>query len=243
MSKFCGNCGTKHDDDAVKCMNCGTPFTNMQQLIQQQSQDQPQFEAQPPQDQHQNSQIQSVLPVYQAIPIKIPANVKKMIVPGAIGAAALILIIVLVSVLTSMTGHNALVNKFEKAYTDYDYEKVADMYSETTLYSYDNDKEAVGSLVAEKMERNLSYFDSRIGHDYKIKFEIVDDYEMADSQFENFKSGLSYFDDNSDDPISGARIIEMNMTAKQNEREATKRVKVIITKEKGKWKIAQFYNY
>ena len=250
MSKFCGNCGTPHDDNATQCVNCGAVFPGAQQAQQQygnRSQYEQQYSNQQYQQQYNNQQqyAQSALPVYQAVPVQnnLSEKKKRIITLSALAAVIVILLVLGIIIIASITGYKAVVNQFEKAYSNYNYEQIVDMYSETTFYQFSNDTDFLDKQTAQKIENTLSYFDTYVGHDYKIKYEIIDDYEMAPYQFENFIDSLSYFDNHNQNFISKIRVVELRVTASEGKRESSRNIKLILTKEEGKWKIAEFYNY
>ena len=137
-------------------------------------------------------------------------------------------------------GYQGTLSKFEKAYGKYDYEKIVEMYSEAVLYENDYDYTYLEDKVKNKIEPVLSYFDSFVGHSYHLKYEVTDHYEMPNYQFENFKKELSYFEDDNDNAISKALVVELQITAEGKNKNAERNVRITLTKEDGKWKIADF---
>ena len=167
--------------------------------------------------------------------------VGKIVTFSLIGIVVLIAAIVGIKIASTALGYKGLVNKFEKAYTNYDYEAIVDMYSIAELYEYEFNEEALENNVKYKIQNTLSSFDSRVGHSYKLKYKIQEAYDMPKYRVEAFKSSHSYFNKVDNNIITKAKIVKLEVTAVGKEMSVSRNMELIVTKEKGKWKIADFY--
>lgn len=209
MSKFCGNCGAKLDDAAKVCGSCGTPLETGK------------------------TTAASIPGIEYADPEKKAKTKKRM--KWILGVAVVIVVAVIaINIVSGFVGYKGAVRKIMNAYEDYDVEAIVAMSSDMYFYRSDDSyaDEYFGGIIAD----DLNNFENQVGHKYKISYEITDSYEMAKHNYEDLLNSLSQYGDFDADTISKIRLVELDVTAKGEERMTT-HVVLTLTKENGSWKI------
>lgn len=210
MSKFCGNCGTQLDDNAKVCGNCGKPL-EMQEV---------------------NS---SKIPGVNYSDPEKQAKVKKNVKAVSILAVIVIIAIIAIKIISGFVGYNGAVRKIMKAYEKYDVDAIASISS--GLYDCFENEDYVGNYFENIISNDFDRFEENIGHNYKLDYEITDKYEMPKYKYEDLLDELSSYEDFDADVISKIMVVEVTVTAKEKDDTMTKQLELILTKEKGKWKI------
>lgn len=181
MSKFCGNCGTELQDDAVVCSNCGmnvAPVVNVEQP--------------------QNPVNENITPAEKFVVVakektvwlvdKMKSDKKFMsIVLG--GVAGVLAIIVALVFILNLGGYNKAIEK----YIDATYYGDVDAYLDSIPGDYLEDMLELSGMSEKDFKENfeksyesiLDSYVSKYGDDYTVDFEVVDEYELTDDDFED----------------------------------------------------------
>lgn len=211
MAKFCGNCGAKLDDNARVCGQCGTPI---------------------------NGSLNGSLSKAPDLKIVNPEKKKKnrkrikliisLILIAAVAAVAW-------NVVSNFTGSKGLLRKVMAAYQEYDIDTLASLASE--MYYYDND-EYLEQYLENCVGDDLDYFESSVGHSYKLSYEINEIYTLSDRKFdmltEDIKDRYSDFDVSL---IEKAAVADLTLTVKQGSKSINQDLTVTMTKEENSWKL------
>lgn len=203
------------DDNAVVCGKCGTPFTgtgsNKISGINYQT----------PQSQQQKEKNK------KTITLVIAAVVVVLLVIGAVRA------------ISEFTGYKGLVRKTVKAYQDYDIDGIIAQGSD--LY-YFVDDETLSYVVKNIVGNKLEKYEDRVGHSYQITYKISEDYEMSTRKIEDLKKTMSDYigmdeDEMDFDDISSIRVVELELTIKQDKKSMKDTLTLTVDKEKDGWKL------
>lgn len=203
------------DDNAVVCGKCGTPFagTNSSKISG--------INYQTPQTQQQKEKNK------KTIALIIAAVVVVLAVIGAVRA------------ISEFTGYKGLVRKTVKAYQDYDIDGLIAQGSDLFYFVDDDTLTAVvKNIVGNKLEK----YEDRVGHSYQITYKISDDYELSTRKLEDLKQTLSYYldmdeDEINFDDISSIRVVELELTIKQDKKSMKDTLTLTVDKEKDGWKL------
>lgn len=208
MAKFCGNCGMQLEDDARVCGNCGTPFEG-------------------------NGGTTSTMSPQTMSP-QTKKKIQKIVIFSAIGVAVIIIAIIAINVVSYMTGYVRTIDTYFQAINEYNPDKALSVTSEAglpknTIKDYDA---AFKDIVSDVLDS----FESEVGHDPKISYEIVESYKLSDRKYQNFLTKLEkdYKYDTGD--ISEIVCVNIKPTVKGARSSRTAPVQeVYIIKENGKW--------
>ena len=208
MNKFCGNCGSRLDDDARVCGNCGTPVDNNGSFTYQKK---------------------------VVDPAKTRKMVKR--IKGLMILFVIVAVIVTgVRVGLSFTGTRGLVRKVVNAYEDYDISALVALSSE--MYYYNDDADYVNEYFENIVGSAIDTFETNVGHDYRLSYDIYEIYEVSERRkedyFNSIESMYPNFDVSTIDEISVATV---NITAKQKERSYNQNMSLVMSKEGKNWKI------
>lgn len=208
MNKFCGNCGSRLDDDARVCGNCGTPVDNNGSFTYQKK------------------------VVDPAKKRKMVKRIKGLMILFVIVAV----IVTGVRVGLSFTGTRGLVRKVVNAYEDYDISALVALSSE--MYYYNDDADYVNEYFENIVGSAIDTFETNVGHDYRLSYDIYEIYEVSERRkedyFNSIESMYPNFDVSTIDEISVATV---NITAKQKERSYNQNMSLVMSKEGKNWKI------
>lgn len=203
------------DDNAVVCGQCGAPFagTNSTKISG--------INYQTPQSKQQKEKNK------KTITLIIAAVVAVLVIIGAVRA------------ISEFTGYKGLVRKTVKAYQDYDIDGIIEQCSD--LYYFVDDDElsyALKNSIGNKLEE----YEDRVGHSYQITYKITDDYELSTRKLEDLKQTLSYYigmdeDEMNFDDISSIRVVELELTVKQDKKSMKDTLTLTVGKEKDGWKL------
>lgn len=214
MSKFCGNCGAQLEDEARVCGYCGTVLNSTP---------------------FNNGDVKNVPGIVSESDKEKTEKLKKHLKLGGVIAVLVIVLIIAVKVISSYTGYNGLVNKIMKAYKNYDIASVVAVSSEY----YDCFPDGVDeSYFTREIGNTLDDFEERVGHKYKISYEITDSYQMSERKFEELLEDISWYTDDYDESIiDKVMIVEVKITAKEGNESLLKTLDLTLIKERGSWKV------
>lgn len=207
MARFCGNCGKPLEEGAKVCGYCGTPVD-------------------------ENS---ARIPLTKTVDPERNRKLRKM---GKIVAVLLILVVslmIIVNIFSNFLGRKGLINKAMKAYMNYDIETLVTLSSD--IYSYGILENAAEIYFENKVEQDLDFYESEAGHDYKIRYEINDIYDLSewktDERRESIASTYPEFDI---DEIK--KISEVDVTVFINgDQSFTRDLRFLLSKEDDGWRI------
>lgn len=208
MAKFCGNCGSPLEARARVCGQCGTPVEDISYVSA--------------------GIMESAIPKQSKVNSKL---VKRIV--------AVILILALIftgfKIITTFTGANGLVHKAMAAYIDYDVDSLIEMSSD--LYYTDD---SVLGLLELRYKSHLDYaldeFDSSVGYDYKLSYEITEMYTLPERKLDGLYSELKYFSTDYDfDLIEEVKIAEILLTATQGKKSGSVELTIGLSKEPDGW--------
>lgn len=218
MAKFCGNCGAHVEDTARVCNQCGAPLSSSAP---------------------KNSQPAAVSPA-------VRAKQKKML-SAALGIAGVVIAAVLILlVLSQFTGYKGLLRKVMNAYENYEIETLVSASS--NIYSQSSEDELsmlLGSMMSEQLASSyeslvgshLDYFESEVGHNYKLSYEANEIYTMSKRNLEDFLDDLDDYMDVSS--IKKIVVADLVVTATQGKKSEDLELEVIMSKEDGSWRLLQ----
>lgn len=208
MEKFCGNCGAEMGDNAKVCGQCGTPLRG-------------------------TSSTQITRAKFND-PVKKKKN-KKIITLCVTALVLVIITFVSITMISTFTGYNGLIRKVMTAYKDYDIDTL--IYLSSDMYYY-GAEDYVEYYFEYNVGSALDSFETSIGHNYKITYEINEIYTLPERNLKEILEEISYgyseFDTGIIQKFVGADI---TVTAKQGNKSVSRDLKIIMSKEKGSWKL------
>ena len=213
MSKFCGNCGFKMDDDARVCGNCGTPFEGMPD----------------------NGVPQKIkLPKTSTMTPEKKKKLKKGLTLGIVAVVAVIAIIVAVNIVSNFTGYKGALRKAMNAIESYDIETLMDVTSDIKFNSIGSIMSA-DDILSREVSTKLNSYEDEVGHDLHINYSITDSYKLSDRKFQEFTKYVeSYYAYDCSD-ITEVVKVELRIEAKGSSRTKTYTESIYMIKERNKW--------
>lgn len=211
MAKFCGNCGTQLDDNARVCGNCGTPLSGTASTA-------PNVKIVDPEKEKARQQ-----------------KIKKLIKLGTCLAALILIVVVAINVITKFTGYNGLLRKTLAAYEDYDINKLVSVSSDLYYYSADDYAE---TYFENAVGNDMDYFESTVGHNYKLSFETNEIYTLSNRKFDSIIEDISWTYSEFDSSIIEKIVVaDITVTATQGNTSTRINLNVTMSKEDGSWKL------
>ena len=216
MSKYCGNCGAKMDDDARVCGYCGTRFEDME--------------------------IQHI----ETPKIKIPKQskmtpekkkkIKKSIIAVEIAIVLVVVAIVAINIVSDNTGYKGTLKKAINAFADYDMETLMSVTSEIEYMNIDME-----DSISKEVSRKLDDYESAVGRDLEISYKIIDSYKLSDRKFSEFTQYVenNYKYDCSD--ISQIMKVDLQLEIKGTQKTKTENVSLYLINERNKWYVFDGY--
>ena len=218
MSKFCGNCGAKMDDDDKVCGECGTPFS----------------------DSGSSTTATSVVAGKKG-------GMNSIIKIGAAALIGIIALVLAINIIGSSSGYKGTLNKMIKSYKNADPEIYMSVISyvaeEMAEEIYDEDAEdklydSLDGLITERLDE----YEDSVGNIKKISYEITDESDVSDRKLDKFKDQLEeiYNIDASD--IKKIAIVKIKVNVKGAKKSAVFPETVCLIKEPGGWKLLTGYD-
>ena len=218
MAKFCGNCGTQMPDDAKICGNCGTPFQGAAPSYTQPAAD-----------------TQAAAAKQYDSPAKRALN-KKIGILVCAGVALVLVMAILIGVVAGNVGYKGTVKKFVNALEEYDVTALEEMTSSCSVLLIEDVLESdVGEVWEAYLKVLTAEFDKYIGTEYKLKYEIISDYEATAYRMEDLLEDYYEMDGFDASMIDKMRLVNLRITAKGKNKERNKSVELVLSKEDGKW--------
>ena len=239
MAKFCANCGTELDQNALFCGNCGAkqaeaPAPAPAPAPMAQPAPQATYEA-PAATQYNAYAYQpqaTYAPQAPVAPARKKSGFPKLaIILGsiALGILALVLIISL-----AFPGPKATVKKFMKAVESGNAEKLVNLMPD--FYFEDEFEKEEAIEIYEEMYEDLEYED--------FTYEIKDIRELKSSEIEDMQEMFeyleTYYDDFNASDVTDYRIDKVKYQATVDGETEKDTMEILLIKYQGKWCIYEF---
>lgn len=161
---------------------------------------------------------------------------RKKTVKLVVGLVALVVVAVIAfNVVSQYTGYNGLLRKVMTAYENYDIDTL--IFLSSDMYYY-GEEDWVENYFDYSVGSDLDYFESYVGHDYKLNYDVQEVYMLSkrkmDTLIGTIESSNSDFDINT---ISQVEVADVEVTAKEGKSSVSMSIQVTMTKENGKWKL------
>lgn len=153
--------------------------------------------------------------------------------------ASLVVLVAVVSVATNVisryTGYNGLIRKVMVAYEDYDIDTLISLSSDMYYYGVED---WVEHYFEYTVGNSLDYFESAVGHKYKLSYEVIEIYEVSERKLsetlDTIKNTYSGFDVSM---IKDIVVAEVTIVAKQGSTSVSRNINITMSKENGSWKV------
>lgn len=213
MAKFCSNCGTQCEDDAMFCASCGSSLNAPEP--EQSAPEQPVSE-QP------KTKVDELL-------ARVKLDRPKAIMIGAIAAAVLVLIILLTSLFPSP---KAVTKKYMSGIKSGNAEAVVNCMPS---FLWANDKDKKEDFI-DNFEDSFEEMEFE-----KFTYKITDVEKLEDDEKEDYLEGFEYLekmlDDFDSDDVTDVRIVKVKVTMKVDGEQETETLELMLIKYKGQWKV------
>ena len=160
---------------------------------------------------------------------------KKLIQLVVLLVLVVVVVATVINVITKFTGCNGLVRKVMAAYEEYDIESLISLSSDIYFYGSEDYPEyyfenAVGTT--------LDYFESSVGHNYRLTYEINETYQMSERRTNETLEEIEYsYSDFDVSIIEEIVVADISVTASQDSSTTVRDVDIIMSKEDGDWKL------
>ena len=241
MSKFCQNCGNMLEDNAAFCDKCGKPFEQADAAPQYEAPAAPQYEA--PQyeaPQYGAPQYGTATAVAKQTQVQTAIafiKAKKMLF--ICGAAGLIVLIILISIISGCAGNSpkGVVNNFYNAAKSLNIEKA---YNYVYAANFDankslSDYKKEGKAMVDMMKAYGSTYDEMKKQAKQVSFNITEVKDKTKEEIESIKESKKNAGYKDTDKITDAKTVVVKVKQNSSSSENTNEVDVI--KCKGKWYI------
>ena len=167
-------------------------------------------------------------------PEKQKKTKKRIKLLGGLVVLAVVAVIAF-NIVSKYTGFNGALRKVMKAYEGYDIETLVSMSSDVYFYGTED---WVEYYFEQSVGEDLDYFESYVGHNYKLSYETQDFYKLSGRQLDTILDAVESSYPNFDiSEISQVNIAEVRVTAKEGKSSIGISIEVTMTKENGKWKL------
>lgn len=185
MSKFCGQCGTELTDDAEFCVGCGAQLGGAQPSVQQ---------AQPDAANGLGANVENIV---NGTVGKKKLDKKKLIIAGSIGAAVLIVLIILLKLIFG-SSYKTPLNKMEKIYEKADGKSLqtismsskqikAIKNSDIFESIYDGDLDEYFDDSAKDIQKSLK---KQYGDDVTFNYKVKDKTKIEKNDLKDYQKQL-----------------------------------------------------
>ncbi|MBR4910310.1 MAG: zinc ribbon domain-containing protein [Clostridia bacterium] len=208
MAKFCGNCGAQCDDAARVCGNCGTALEI---------------------DANTNANANAGGNAFAAKGAAALGGIKGLIEKpavkiGAIAAAALVVLIILISIIPGLFPPKSIENKLVRAIKKDDPDAIVELVK-------DDSQSSAKEYIKSELKSMKSKFKDACGSDYKYSVKIIDTMSIS------AKDANKFYDSDEDYDWSKARQGMLKFTVKGNGKTMTYYGYYVMYKEDGKWSL------
>lgn len=184
---------------------------------------------------HCGAPVESVLPVSgPKRPERKKINRKAM--ARVCGLAMIVVaVILIVCIISQSIGYKGLLRKVMVAYEKYDIDTLVSLSSDIYYYG---EEDLVEYTFKQQVSSDLDYFESVVGHNYKLTYEVNEIYVAPDRKVEKMLDGVedAYF---GFDPsiIKKVVIADLTVTATRGSKSTKRNLNIVMTKENGDWKL------
>ena len=162
---------------------------------------------------------------------------------GTIGLALLIVIgVIAFNVITKYTGYNGFLRKFMIAYEKYDIDEIVSSAS-GMYFENDGEWDLLESYFEDFVGDSLDSFESSVGHNYKLSYEVNETYNLSERKLEALidELGSGYYDFDLS-VIEKVVVADVTVTAKKGSRSSKQDMNIVMSKEDGEWKLVYIDN-
>lgn len=207
MTKFCGNCGTRLDDNAKVCGKCGTPLEG----------------------------TSTDIPGLKVVDLEKQKKLKKLGKRIVALIALVIAAVIAINAVSQYTGYNGLLRKVMTAYEKYDIDTLISLSSDMYFYG---DEDWVEYYFESNVGNTLDYFESSVGHSYKLSYEINETYTVSERKLDDMLEQIEYsYSDFDVSVIEKIVIADLTVTVKQGSKSVNRDMNIVMSKENGSWKL------
>lgn len=207
MAKFCGNCGTRLEDDAKICGKCGTPLDGVPANV-------PGLKVTDPEKQKK----------------------RKKTVKLVVGLVALVVVAVIAfNVVSQYTGYNGLLRKVMTAYENYDIDTLISLSSDMYYYGEEDWVEYYFECnVGENLDSFESSVGHSYKLSYEVNETYVMSERKVNELLDEIENTYSDFDVSM---IEKVVVADLTLTAKQGSKSVNRDMNIVMTKEDGSWRL------
>ena len=207
MSKYCGNCGAKLDDNARVCGQCGIPLHG----------------------------APSKIPGVKADTSERQKKVKKTLKRIVALIAIVIALAIAINIAFNFTGYRGLLRKVMHAYAGYDIDTLVSLSSDMYYYGTEEYAEYYFENVAGRnldyYENSVGH-NFKLSYDISETYTLSG--RKLDEMLDNISGTYPNFDVGT---IQKIRVICVDVTAKQGQKSTRSELQVTLSKESGSWKL------
>ncbi len=227
MSKFCGNCGTELQDDAVVCSNCGVNLA-------------PKAEEAAPAADTTPADV-AVAAVKKGATVFIDkCKSDKKFLGIVLGAVAGVVALIVVLCLIFGGGYEKAIDRYVDAnyYGDYDacLELIPDDMLDKMLDSMDITKKEFKEQFKEEWEDKKDRLEDEFGKDIKVSYKVTDEDKIDKDDLDEIKDGLKEMGISKKSITEGYEI-EVEFTIEGDDDEDTEEETFNALKIDGEWYI------
>lgn len=149
--------------------------------------------------------------------------------------AVIVVAAIAVNIVSNFTGYKGLLRKVMNAYEDYDIDTLVSLSSDMYYYGYED---FVEYYFEYNVGNDLDYFDSYVGRNYKLSYEVKEVYEVSGRKLDTILDAIeSSYPDFDISMIKQVRIADVQVTAQEGKSSVNMSIQITMTKENGKWKL------
>lgn len=211
MAKFCGNCGTRLEDNARICGNCGTPLEGLSVGI-------PNLKTNNPGKRK---------------------NRKKIVKRAAVLAILAVIIVIAFNLVPQRIGYNGLLRKIMAAYQEYDMDTLISLSSDIHYYGMDYyGEEDWIEYYFDSVGNDLDSFENSVGYRYKFTYEVNEIYTLSERRLDELLKEIErVYPDFDESIIEKAAVADVTITAKQGNKSVEQNRKIVMSQEDKEWKL------
>lgn len=173
---------------------------------------------------------------HKAVDQKKIAKIKKTIKLIVAAIIVIFVAILTINIVNENTGYNAVIKKAMKAVESSDIDSLVAMSSDMFFYKNNPDIEKkYKSTVTDCFKT----FNSGVGDDYKLSYTVEKTFSPAAGEYNQWIETVKHdYPDFDVSKIDKAVYSYITVSAKESKRSVSTKIKIIMTKENGKWKLA-----
>lgn len=208
MARFCSNCGAQLEDEDKVCGNCGQACSKIGGGALNQGKK------------------------------KKDRSGKKRVKGKTIFILIVLLIVlaIVVKIVSSFIGYRGVLRKTMKAFEDYDMDTLEFLASDINqcgMFGEDTE-DYFSNIVSEQ----LDLYESTVGHDLKISYEVNEIYELPERKLEKMFENLEKEYDYDTSGIEKVMVVDMTITTKGSKKtENWGKDTLLLLKENGEWQV------